>query len=91
MRNARLRSRLLRTLVGAVGVAGLLGMAATVPARADDTLIKYNGNSRDYWDGSPTTHMSLSPLPTQWASDSLPALYDSLLRPILVSATAPTQ
>ena len=53
MRLARLRSGLLRTLVSVVGVAGLLGMASTVTARADEPLIKYNGNSRDYWEHPP--------------------------------------
>ena len=47
------RLRWLPTLVGVVGVAGLLGMASSVPARADEPLIKYNGNARDYWEHPP--------------------------------------
>ena len=45
----------LRPMVGAVCVTGLalFGIASTVPARADDPLIKYNGNSRDYWEHPP--------------------------------------
>ena len=39
------RLRLLPTLVGVAGLAAV-GMASAVPARADDALIKYNGNSR---------------------------------------------
>ena len=47
------RLRLLPTLVGAAGLAAA-GMASTVPARADDApLIKYNGNSADYWNHPP--------------------------------------
>ena len=38
-----------------MGAAGLLllGAASTVTARADEPLIKYNGNSRDYWEHPP--------------------------------------
>ena len=52
MRLARLRFGILPTLVGVAGLAAV-GMASTVPARADDALIKYNGNSRDYWEHPP--------------------------------------
>jgi hypothetical protein len=46
------RLRLLPTLVGVAGIAAV-GMASSVPARADDALIKYNGNSADYWNHPP--------------------------------------
>ena len=52
MRLARLGLRLLPTLVSVVGAIGILGMAS-LPARADNPLIKYNGNSRDYWEHPP--------------------------------------
>ena len=41
------RLRWLPTLVGVAGLAAV-GMASAVPARADEPLIKYNGNARDY-------------------------------------------
>ena len=44
------RFRLLPALLGAVSVVGLWGAASSVPARADDALIKYNANSADYWE-----------------------------------------
>ena len=46
------RLRWLPTLVGVAGLAAV-GMASAVPARADDALIKYNGNVRDYWEHPP--------------------------------------
>ncbi len=46
------RLRLLPTLVGVAGLLAL-GMASTVPARADEPLIKYNSNTRDYWEHPP--------------------------------------
>ena len=53
MRLGRLRFGLLPTLVGAAGLVAL-GVGPTVTAHAaDDTLIKYNGNSRDYWEHPP--------------------------------------
>ena len=50
MRLGRLRFWL-RPVVGAVCVTGiaLWGIASTGAARADDALIKYNSNTRDYW------------------------------------------
>jgi glucose/arabinose dehydrogenase len=55
MQLGRLRFGLLRPVVGAVCVAGiaLWGIASTGAARADEPLIKYNGNSRDYWEHPP--------------------------------------
>src|SRR5580704_12841662 len=47
------RLRWLPTLVGVVGVAGLLGTASSVPARADEPLVKYNANTSDYWQHPP--------------------------------------
>src|SRR5271165_5743076 len=52
MRLGRLRFGVLPTLVGAAGLMAV-GMAPTVTAAADDTLIKYNGNTRDYWEHPP--------------------------------------
>ena len=46
------RLRLLPTLVGVAGLAAV-GMASAVPARADEPLIKYNSNGRDYWEHPP--------------------------------------
>ena len=46
--------KLLSTLAGAAGLAVAVGAAPIVPgARADEALIKYNGNSRDYWEHPP--------------------------------------
>jgi len=55
MQLGRLRFGLLRPVVGAVCVTGiaLWGIASTGAARADDSLIKYNGNTRDYWEHPP--------------------------------------
>ena len=41
----------LRPMVGAACVTGLAlwGIASIGAARADEPLIKYNSNSRDYW------------------------------------------
>jgi hypothetical protein len=47
------RLRLLPTLLGVAGLAAA-GMASSVPARAADApLIKYNGNTSDYWTHPP--------------------------------------
>ena len=42
-------------LAGAGGVAGLFlaGLALSGTTRADDALIKYNGNAKDYWEHPP--------------------------------------
>src|SRR6202522_142870 len=55
MRIVRQKSRVLRALIGVAGIAGLalLGPAPICPASADDALIKYNGNARDYWEHPP--------------------------------------
>ena len=56
MRLGRLRFGLLRPVVGAACVTGiaLWGIASTGAARAEDApLIKYNGNSADYWNHPP--------------------------------------
>ena len=49
MRLGRLRFGLLPPAGGRRRGSLALGMASTVPARADEPLIHYNGNSRDYW------------------------------------------
>src|ERR1700744_2990393 len=55
MRIVRRKSRVLRALMGVAGIAGLalLGPAPISPASAEDALIKYNGNTRDYWEHPP--------------------------------------
>jgi hypothetical protein len=55
MRIARRMNRVLPALMGVAGIAGLalLGSAPMSPASAEDTLIKYNGNARDYWEHPP--------------------------------------
>jgi glucose/arabinose dehydrogenase len=52
---ARRKSGILPTLVGAVSMAGLAiaGLTPSTAARADDALIHYNGNTRDYWEHPP--------------------------------------
>ena len=44
-----------RRMVAGARMAGLLilGLAWLAPARADDALIKYNGNTRAYWEHPP--------------------------------------
>ena len=55
MRIVRRKSRVLRALMGVAGIAGLAlwGPAPISPASAEDALIKYNGNTRDYWEHPP--------------------------------------
>src|ERR1700691_6456509 len=55
MRIVRRKSRVLRALMGVAGIAGLAlwGPAPISPASAEDALIKYNGNVRDYWEHPP--------------------------------------
>jgi outer membrane protein assembly factor BamB len=56
MRIPRRKNKLWSTLAVVAGAAGLviLGLAPSLPARADDApLIKYNGNGRDYWEHPP--------------------------------------
>jgi hypothetical protein len=55
MRIVRRKSGVLRALMGVAGIAGLAlwGPAPISPASAEDALIKYNGNTRDYWEHPP--------------------------------------
>ena len=55
MRIVSPKSRVLRALMGVAGIAGLAlwGPPPISPASAEDALIKYNGNTRDYWEHPP--------------------------------------